>query len=207
MDRATNHQPQGRQSAVDKKWGQNPVKETADRLAKPAGKGDFPSGSRTAWPPNKKPQFPYSRELRSAPVLLGPQAGGRPVSREPVRPSYRQVSGSWINLLPAPSQGLHQPQWPSAGFVPNYSGGTATVFHRLPSSPMGPVSFSILFFLAPGVKGNHQVPSPGPGRTPGRLSPPPGPGPRGRIWPGGETRPGGRIGDSWSRSVPCPWPR
>ncbi len=94
MDRASNHQPQGRQSAVDKKWGQNPVKETAVKLAKPAGAGDgenFPSASRTAWPPNKKPQFPYARELRSAPVLLGPQVSGRPVSRGPIRPSYRQV--------------------------------------------------------------------------------------------------------------------
>jgi hypothetical protein len=61
VDRATNHQPQGRQSAVDKKWGRNPVKQTAVILAKPAGVGEgenFPSASRTAWPPNKKPQFP-----------------------------------------------------------------------------------------------------------------------------------------------------
>ena len=61
VDRATNHQPQGRQGAVDKKRGQNPVKETAAMLAKPAGVGEgenFPSGSQTAWPPNKKPQFP-----------------------------------------------------------------------------------------------------------------------------------------------------
>jgi len=104
-----------------------------------------------------------------------------------VHPTGR-FSGSWINLLPAPSQGLHQPQWPSTGFVPNYSGGTATVLHRLPSSPMGPVSYFILFLLAPGVKGNQWVLSPMPGRTRRRLSPPPGPGPPGGIWPGGETR-------------------
>ncbi len=61
VDRATNHQNQGRQSAVDKKRGQNPVKETAAMPAKPAGVGEgenFPSGRQTAWPPNKKPQFP-----------------------------------------------------------------------------------------------------------------------------------------------------
>ena len=40
VDRATNHQNQGRQSAVDKKRGQNPVKETAAMLAKPAGVGE-----------------------------------------------------------------------------------------------------------------------------------------------------------------------
>ena len=94
MDRATDHRRRGRQGAVDKKRGQNPVKETAVMLAKPAGIGageNSPSGSRTAWPPNKKPQFPESRELRIAPVLLGPQVSGRPVSREPIRPSYRQV--------------------------------------------------------------------------------------------------------------------
>jgi hypothetical protein len=37
VDRATDHQHQGRQGAVDKKRGQNPVKKTAARLAKPAG--------------------------------------------------------------------------------------------------------------------------------------------------------------------------
>jgi hypothetical protein len=108
-----------------------------------------------------------------------------------VHPTGR-FSGSWINLLPAPSQGLHQPQWPSAGFVPNYSGGTATVLHRLPSSPMGPVSFFILFLLDLGVKGNHRVRPPGPGRTRRRLSPPPGPGPRGGghlAWRRNQTRP------------------
>jgi hypothetical protein len=59
VDRATDHRHQGRQGAVDKKWGQNPVKETADMPSIGIGAGEnFPSGSRTAWPPNKKPQFP-----------------------------------------------------------------------------------------------------------------------------------------------------
>jgi hypothetical protein len=61
VDRATNHQHQGRQGAVDKKRGRDPVKETAAMLAKPSGGGveeNFPSASRTAWSPNKKPQFP-----------------------------------------------------------------------------------------------------------------------------------------------------
>ena len=61
VDRATNHQPQGRQSAVDKKRGQNPVKETAAMLAKPAGAGQgriFPLAAGLPAPPNKKPQFP-----------------------------------------------------------------------------------------------------------------------------------------------------
>ena len=49
VDRATNHQPQGRQSAVDKKWGQNPVKETAVMLAKPAGRG---GGEFSVWQPD-----------------------------------------------------------------------------------------------------------------------------------------------------------
>ena len=61
VDRATNHQYQGRQSAVDKKRGRDPVKETAVMFATPVGAGEgenFPSGSQTAVPPNKKPQFP-----------------------------------------------------------------------------------------------------------------------------------------------------
>jgi hypothetical protein len=48
VDRATNHQPQGCQSAVDKKRGRDPVKETAVILAKPAGVGEgiiFPLGA------------------------------------------------------------------------------------------------------------------------------------------------------------------
>ncbi len=92
VDRATNHQPQGRQSAVDKKWGRDPVKKTAAMLAKPEGRGEiFPPAAGLPSPQIKKPQFPYRRELRIAPVLLGPHVGGRPVSREPIRPSYRQV--------------------------------------------------------------------------------------------------------------------
>jgi hypothetical protein len=59
VDRATNHQPQGRQGAVDKKRGQNPVKETAVMPSLGLGEeGNFPSGSVAALPPNKKPQFP-----------------------------------------------------------------------------------------------------------------------------------------------------
>jgi len=166
LDRASDHQSRGRQSAVDKKRGHNPVKEAAVRLAKPAGAGgeekNFPSGSRTAWPQIKNPNSPTPGNWGLHPSCLVLTSADNPYRAGlSVHPTGR-FSGSWINLLPAPSQGLHQPQWPSAGFVPNYSGGTATVLHRLPSSLMGPVSFFIVFLLAPGVKGNHRVRSPGP---------------------------------------------
>ena len=152
VDRATDHQPQGRQSAVDKKRGQTPVKETAAILAKPAGVGEggnFPSGSQTAWPPNKKPQFPYSRELRIAPVLLGPQVGGRPVSRGPVRPSYRQVfwlldqstPGAFPGRLSTPvAFSRFRPQLQRRdrdGFAPSslFPYGTCKLLHTIPFGP------------------------------------------------------------------------
>jgi len=37
-----------------------------------------------------------------------------------------------ISLLPAPSRSVEAEQWQQAGFVPGYSCGAATAFHRLP---------------------------------------------------------------------------
>ena len=118
---ATHHRNRGRQGAVDKKRGRNPVKETASTPAR-----------RTVFPPQIKNPNSLRGELRIAPVLLGPQVGGRPVSRGPC-PSILQAGllalGSiYSRRLP----GASFTPVASAGFVPNYSGGTATDSHRLP---------------------------------------------------------------------------
>ena len=88
----------------------------------------------------KNPQ-PKGNELRIAPCFLDPQGGaGRDhAARTPIHTG--RSSGFWISLLPAPSRDdFLNSQWLCAGFVPNYSGGTATASHRLPSFPfMGPV--------------------------------------------------------------------
>ncbi len=81
-------------------------------------------------PENQKSSIPF-RELRIAPVLLGPQAGGGAVNRNPqTAPSHRQVF--W--LLDLSTAGAFPGFTPVAvaGFVPNHSGGTATDLHRLP---------------------------------------------------------------------------
>ena len=51
--------------------------------------------------------------------------------REPLWNSGR-FSGSRISLIAIPSQPVHPNQWIAMAFVPVYSGGTATVSHRLP---------------------------------------------------------------------------
>ena len=75
-----------------------------------------------------------------------------------------------------------------------------------PSSPLTPVGPVSVFYSIPiclGCQGKSRRS----GRIRRRCAPPPGPEPQGSIWPGAGTRPGGRPGDSWFRSVPCPWPR
>jgi hypothetical protein len=93
VDRATNHQPQGRQSAVDKKWGQNPVKETVAMLAKPAGGGEgenFPSGNRTALPPNKKTPIPLNQGIEDC-TRLAWSSSRRPARIARACPSILQA--------------------------------------------------------------------------------------------------------------------
>jgi hypothetical protein len=182
------------------------MKETAVILAKPAGVGEGENVSpnnQTAWPPNKKPQFPYSRELRIAPVLLGPQVSGRPVSRGPVRPSYRQVFWLLDQSTPGAFPGRLSTPVAFSRFRPQLQRRDRDGFAPSSLFPYGTCKFIYAIPFGPGCQGE----SPGLGRTRRRLSQPPKPGPRGGIWPGGETRCGDRIGDSWSRSVPCPWPR
>ena len=120
------------------------------------------------------------------------------VARVPsVHPTGRS-SGSWINLLPAPSRGVPPPQWLQPVSSPITAAGPRRICTVFPFTCK-------CFYLIPFRPGGQgQAP---PGRTRKRLRPPPGPGPQVGIWPGGGTRPGGRPDDSWSRSVPCPWPR
>ena len=86
-----------------------------------------------------------SCELRIAPSFLSPQLKRRAEPRRPAQHHASRSSGSWIILIPAPSQVIF-PQWLYAGFVPNYSGGTATASHRLPSMPLtaGPAWVNII---------------------------------------------------------------
>jgi hypothetical protein len=169
VDRATNHQPQGRQSAVDKKRGQSPGKDTAARFTKPPGG--------TAWPQNKKPQFPYARELRIAPVLLGPQVGSRPVSREPVRPSHRQVFWLLDHSTPGAFPGSASTPVALSRFRPQLQRRDRDGFAPSSLSPMGPVSSFNLSCLTRHVKGDHR----GPGEHQGVYVHPQGLGHRGAF--------------------------
>jgi hypothetical protein len=95
---ATHHRNRGRQGAVDKKRGRNPVKETASarRTVLPPQKiknpnsleGGIEDCTRLAWSPSRRP----ARVTRALSV--------HPTGRS---------SGSWINLLPAPSRGILHP--------------------------------------------------------------------------------------------------
>ena len=153
---ATNHQPRGRQSAVDKKWGRDPVKQTATILAKPAGggeEGNFPSGSQTASPPNKKPQFPQNRELRIAPVLLGPQVSGWPVSREPIRPSHRQVFWLLDQSTPGAFPGRSNPPVAFSRFRPQLQRRDHDGFAPSSLFPYGTCKFFYTTPFGPGCQG------------------------------------------------------
>jgi hypothetical protein len=110
---ATHHRNRGRQGAVDKKRGRNPVKETASVPAHRPGtiaaenppgqpdclsplkiknpnslKGGIEDCTRLAWSSSRRP----ARVTRALSVY--------PTGRS---------SGSWINLLPAPSRGILHP--------------------------------------------------------------------------------------------------
>jgi hypothetical protein len=108
----------------------------------------------TALPPNKKPQFPYSRELRIAPVLLGPQAGGRPVSREPVRPSYRQVF--WLLDHPTPGAFPGPQSTPVAfsRFRPQLQRRDRDGFSPSSLFPYGTCKFFYTMLFGPGCQGH-----------------------------------------------------
>ena len=176
---------------MDKKRGQNPGKETAARVARPAGGGGgriFPLPGKLPGPPIKNPQFPLSRELRIAPVLLGPQAGGRPVSREPVRPSYRQVFWLLDQSTPGAFPGCSSTPVAFSRFRPQLQRRDRDGFAPSSLFPYGTCKFFYIMPFGPGSQGE----SPGRGRRRRRSGPPPGPGPPGGIWPGGETRPGDR---------------
>ena len=103
---------QGRQGARDKK---------RDKL--PSDKGLKPAGCRRrggVTPPKTKIPNSLIRELRIAPVLLGPQVGGR-ACRAPLRPAYRQVF--W--LLARPTPGAFPEALTPSGFQPVSSPITA----------------------------------------------------------------------------------
>jgi hypothetical protein len=134
----------------------------------------------------KSPILPKQR-IEDCTRLLGPQVAGGAVRATRCRPLTGRSSGSWIALLPAPSRSLAPVAL--AGFVPNHSGGTATVSHRLPfSPPRGPVSIFMLPGWPGGVKLNRRRPAEGEG-PPGQ---PQGGGHRGALGLEQEIEPGVR---------------
>lgn len=192
---------------MDKKRGKNPVKKdhVNSREAGQARGG----GEISVWQPNclypkQKTSIPLTWELRIAPVLLGPQVGGRAVSREP-RPSILQagllaLGSSYSRRLPG---AFNNPSGLQPVSSPITAAGPRRFRTVFPFNPVGPVKYLLSIPFYPGCEGK----SPETGRIRRRSGPPPGPGPRGSIWLGEGTRRGDRPDDSWSRNVPYPWPR
>jgi hypothetical protein len=134
------HRDQGRQGARDKKRGKNPLKKDQVTLYenKPVGRASVPADLRRPdLPPQEKIPNPLNPGIEDC-TRLAWSSRRRPgrVARTLSIHLTGRSSGSWIVLLPAPSRDLSS-QWPSAGFVPNHSGGTATALHRLPFYPRG----------------------------------------------------------------------
>jgi hypothetical protein len=151
---ATHHRNRGRQGAVDKKRGRNPVKETASVPANRPGTvaAKNPPGQPDCLFPPMKIKNPNSLKggIEDC-TRLAWSSSRRParVTRAlSVQPTGR-YSGSWIDLLPAPSRGILHPSGFSR-FRPQLQRRDRDGF--APSSLI-PVSFSILPRFSREVKG------------------------------------------------------
>jgi hypothetical protein len=138
--------------------------------------------------------------------FLGPQRGGAGrdhAARTPIHTG--RSSGSWITLLPAPSQDDY---YLPSGSVPGSSPITAAGPRRfLTVFPLFPLwDLYVAYTLNPNwvfVKGKF----PGRGRKqnfPGEL---PGPETQDGTWPGGGKRGGDREVAPRFQNGPCPWPQ
>ena len=193
-------QDQGHQGARDKKWGKNPLAKKPDGSASTQPGPEGQAGRSNAIK-NKKPQFPLCGELRIAPVSLGPQVGGRGVSR--AYPSSLQagilaLGSAYSRRLPGDSL----PPVACSRFRSQSQRRDRDGF--APSSLLTHRTYKYLVFIpfCPGCQGK----SPGFGGRQRCSGPPPKTGPPGCTWPAAGTRDAGQAGDSAFQNVPCLWP-